>query len=145
MFRILNVYFRVRFFISGAIDMKYSHVIGFGIIRGYIYVYIIAWRPASLGYGLLQTPGARLTRGCTGISRTLCWPEEPIAEGGLGGRWGGGGGKAPSRQIRVGDQSYIADSDPKEDSEDGLVDYPADGGDDDDDDSSNNDEEEEAS
>ncbi|GJZ38491.1 putative reverse transcriptase domain-containing protein [Tanacetum coccineum] len=30
---------------SGAL---YSHVIGFGIIRGYLYVYIIAWRPASL-------------------------------------------------------------------------------------------------
>ncbi|GKF83367.1 hypothetical protein Tco_0245023 [Tanacetum coccineum] len=37
---------------------------------------------------------------------------------------------------------YIADSDPEEDSEDGLVDYSADGGDDDDDDSSDNDEEE---
>ncbi|GKD76190.1 hypothetical protein Tco_1334472, partial [Tanacetum coccineum] len=41
---------------------------------------------------------------------------------------------------------YVADSDPKEDSEDGLVDYPADrGDDDDDDDSSDDDEEEEAS
>ncbi|GKF52731.1 hypothetical protein Tco_0159641, partial [Tanacetum coccineum] len=39
---------------------------------------------------------------------------------------------------------YVADSDPKEDSEDGQVDYPADGGDDDDDDSSNDGEEEEA-
>ncbi|GJV11154.1 hypothetical protein Tco_1352695 [Tanacetum coccineum] len=43
---------------------------------------------------------------------------------------------------------YVADSDPeedpKEDFEDGPVDYPADGGDDDNDDSSNNDEEEEA-
>ncbi|GKF09806.1 hypothetical protein Tco_0044030, partial [Tanacetum coccineum] len=39
--------------------------------------------------------------------------------------------------------SYVADSDPEEDSEDGPVDYPADGGDDDDDDSSNDDEEEE--
>ncbi|GKB75277.1 hypothetical protein Tco_0942172 [Tanacetum coccineum] len=38
---------------------------------------------------------------------------------------------------------YVADSDPEEDSEDGLVDYPADGGDGYDDDSSNNDEEEE--
>ncbi|GKC35416.1 hypothetical protein Tco_1047800 [Tanacetum coccineum] len=42
---------------------------------------------------------------------------------------------------------YVADSDPeedpKEDSEDGLVDYPADGGDVDDDDSSDDDEEEE--
>ncbi|GKE63520.1 hypothetical protein Tco_1513887, partial [Tanacetum coccineum] len=34
---------------------------------------------------------------------------------------------------------YIADSDPEEDSEDGLVDYPADGGDIDDDDSSDDD------
>ncbi|GKG55628.1 hypothetical protein Tco_0574522, partial [Tanacetum coccineum] len=41
---------------------------------------------------------------------------------------------------------YIADSDLEEDSEDGPVDYPADGGDDDDDDSSDdNEEEEEAS
>ncbi|GJW10831.1 hypothetical protein Tco_1576658 [Tanacetum coccineum] len=40
---------------------------------------------------------------------------------------------------------YVADSDPEEDSEDGPVDYPADGGDGDDDDSSDNDEEEEAS
>ncbi|GJX97548.1 hypothetical protein Tco_0353346, partial [Tanacetum coccineum] len=42
---------------------------------------------------------------------------------------------------------YVADSDPKEDpkedSQDGLVDYPADGGDDDDDDGSSNDDEEE--
>ncbi|GKC58059.1 hypothetical protein Tco_1085657, partial [Tanacetum coccineum] len=38
---------------------------------------------------------------------------------------------------------YIADSDPEEDSEDGSVDYPADGGDSDDDDSSDDDEEEE--
>ncbi|GJY53638.1 hypothetical protein Tco_0445302, partial [Tanacetum coccineum] len=37
---------------------------------------------------------------------------------------------------------YVVDSDPEEDSEDGPVDYPADGGDDDDDDSSDNDEEE---
>ncbi|GJW64159.1 hypothetical protein Tco_0116043, partial [Tanacetum coccineum] len=40
---------------------------------------------------------------------------------------------------------YVADSDPEEDSEDGPVDYPADGGDGDDDDSFDNDEEEEAS
>ncbi|GKF93924.1 hypothetical protein Tco_0283624, partial [Tanacetum coccineum] len=41
---------------------------------------------------------------------------------------------------------YVADLDPEEDSEDGPVDYPADGGDDDDDDSSDDDEEgEEAS
>ncbi|GJW47904.1 hypothetical protein Tco_0079550 [Tanacetum coccineum] len=40
---------------------------------------------------------------------------------------------------------YVADSDPEEDSEDGPVDYPADGGDNDDDDSSDDDEEEEAS
>nr|GEV68607.1 hypothetical protein [Tanacetum cinerariifolium] len=41
---------------------------------------------------------------------------------------------------------YVADSDPEEDSDDGLVDYPADGGDDDDDDdSSDDDDEEEAS
>nr|GEX20926.1 hypothetical protein [Tanacetum cinerariifolium] len=39
---------------------------------------------------------------------------------------------------------YVADSDPKEDSEDGLVDYPADESDDDDDDDSFDDEEEEA-
>ncbi|GKB91298.1 hypothetical protein Tco_0963570, partial [Tanacetum coccineum] len=38
---------------------------------------------------------------------------------------------------------YVADSDPEEDSEDGPVDYPADGGNDDDDDSSDDDEEEE--
>ncbi|GKE74382.1 hypothetical protein Tco_1536423, partial [Tanacetum coccineum] len=38
---------------------------------------------------------------------------------------------------------YIADSDPEEDSEDGPVDYPADGGDSDDDDSSDDDKEEE--
>ncbi|GJX99046.1 hypothetical protein Tco_0356065 [Tanacetum coccineum] len=40
---------------------------------------------------------------------------------------------------------YVVDSDPKEDSEDGPIDYPADGGDDDDDDddSSDDDEEEE--
>ncbi|GKD47921.1 hypothetical protein Tco_1276897 [Tanacetum coccineum] len=38
---------------------------------------------------------------------------------------------------------YVADSDPKEDYEDGPVDYPTDGGDDDDDDDSSNDEEEE--
>ncbi|GJV39857.1 hypothetical protein Tco_1418297, partial [Tanacetum coccineum] len=38
----------------------YIHVIGFGIIRGYIYIYIIAWRPASLGCRLLSDlyPGA---------------------------------------------------------------------------------------
>ncbi|GJY39281.1 ribonuclease H-like domain-containing protein [Tanacetum coccineum] len=41
--------------------------------------------------------------------------------------------------------SYVADSDPKEDSEDGPVDYPADGGDGDDDDSSDNYKEEKAS
>ncbi|GJR52934.1 hypothetical protein Tco_1403455, partial [Tanacetum coccineum] len=40
---------------------------------------------------------------------------------------------------------YIADSDPVEDSKDGPVDYPADGGDDDNDYSSNDDKEEEAS
>ncbi|GKG43582.1 hypothetical protein Tco_0482675, partial [Tanacetum coccineum] len=41
---------------------------------------------------------------------------------------------------------YVVDSDPEEDSEDGPVDYSADGGNGDDDDSSNdNDEEEEAS
>ncbi|GKA18598.1 hypothetical protein Tco_0698513 [Tanacetum coccineum] len=40
---------------------------------------------------------------------------------------------------------FVADSDPEEDSKDGPVDYPADGGDGDDDDSSDNDEEEEAS
>nr|GEY47144.1 hypothetical protein [Tanacetum cinerariifolium] len=42
---------------------------------------------------------------------------------------------------------YVTNSDPEEDSKDGLVDYPADGGkddDDDDDDSSNDNEEEEA-
>ncbi|GKD81530.1 hypothetical protein Tco_1348369 [Tanacetum coccineum] len=39
--------------------------------------------------------------------------------------------------------SYVADSDPKEDSKDGPVDYPADGGDDNDDNSSDDDEEEE--
>ncbi|GJZ48704.1 hypothetical protein Tco_0602536 [Tanacetum coccineum] len=38
---------------------------------------------------------------------------------------------------------YVADSDPEEDSEDGLVDYPSDGGDGDDDDSSDDDDEEE--
>ncbi|GKD63579.1 hypothetical protein Tco_1305687, partial [Tanacetum coccineum] len=38
---------------------------------------------------------------------------------------------------------YVADSNPEDDSKDGLVDYPADGGDDDDDDSSDDDEEEE--
>ncbi|GKF99439.1 hypothetical protein Tco_0298222, partial [Tanacetum coccineum] len=38
---------------------------------------------------------------------------------------------------------HIADSDPEKDSEDGLIDYPADGGDGDDDDSSDDDEEEE--
>ncbi|GJR30272.1 hypothetical protein Tco_1106504 [Tanacetum coccineum] len=38
---------------------------------------------------------------------------------------------------------YIADSDPEEDSEDGPVDYPTDGGDGDDDDSCDDDEEEE--
>ncbi|GKG10612.1 hypothetical protein Tco_0342012, partial [Tanacetum coccineum] len=36
---------------------------------------------------------------------------------------------------------YVADSDPDEDFEDGLIDYPADGGDGDDDDSSDDDEE----
>ncbi|GKF49320.1 hypothetical protein Tco_0142571, partial [Tanacetum coccineum] len=42
---------------------------------------------------------------------------------------------------------YVADSDPEEDSEDGLVDYRVNGGDDDDDDESSDDdkEEEEAS
>ncbi|GKB56742.1 hypothetical protein Tco_0912928, partial [Tanacetum coccineum] len=40
---------------------------------------------------------------------------------------------------------YVADSDPEEDSEDGPVDYPADGSDDDDDDSSDDDKEEKAS
>ncbi|GKC90607.1 hypothetical protein Tco_1151256, partial [Tanacetum coccineum] len=40
---------------------------------------------------------------------------------------------------------YVADSDPEEDSKDGPVDYPTDGGDGNDDDSSNNDEDEEAS
>ncbi|GKG42999.1 hypothetical protein Tco_0479683, partial [Tanacetum coccineum] len=39
---------------------------------------------------------------------------------------------------------YVANSDPEEDSEDSLVDYPTDGGDDDYVDSSDNDEEEEA-
>ncbi|GKA11020.1 hypothetical protein Tco_0690453 [Tanacetum coccineum] len=38
---------------------------------------------------------------------------------------------------------YVTDSDPEEDSEDGPLDYPADGGDGDDDDSSNDDDEEE--
>ncbi|GKD75470.1 hypothetical protein Tco_1333752 [Tanacetum coccineum] len=38
---------------------------------------------------------------------------------------------------------YVTDSDPEEDSKDGPVDYPADGGDDNDDDSSDDDEEEE--
>ncbi|GKD30078.1 hypothetical protein Tco_1240856, partial [Tanacetum coccineum] len=38
---------------------------------------------------------------------------------------------------------YVADSNPEEDSEDGPVDYPANGGNDDDDDSSDDDEEEE--
>ncbi|GKB15941.1 hypothetical protein Tco_0849864 [Tanacetum coccineum] len=38
---------------------------------------------------------------------------------------------------------YVANSDPEEDSEDGTVDYPADGGDDNDDDSFDDDEEEE--
>ncbi|GKG49258.1 hypothetical protein Tco_0515710, partial [Tanacetum coccineum] len=39
---------------------------------------------------------------------------------------------------------YVVDSDPEEDSEDGLVDYPVNGGDDDDDDDSyDNDEDEE--
>ncbi|GJX82015.1 putative reverse transcriptase domain-containing protein [Tanacetum coccineum] len=118
----------------------YSHVIGFGIIRGYIYVYIIAWRPASLGCGLLQTLRARLTKGCTGITG-LEYPEY----------------LAPSdEEVPVKDQpyvvadlpvalspGYVADSDPEEDSEDGPVDYPADGGDGDDDDSSDDDEEEE--
>ncbi|GKD26768.1 hypothetical protein Tco_1232982, partial [Tanacetum coccineum] len=37
---------------------------------------------------------------------------------------------------------YVSDSDPEEDSEDGPVDYPADGGDGDDDDSFDDDEEE---
>ncbi|GJR94278.1 hypothetical protein Tco_0266452 [Tanacetum coccineum] len=43
---------------SRAMSMRYSHVIGFGIIRGYIYVYIIAWRPASLAVDFfgLQEP-----------------------------------------------------------------------------------------
>ncbi|GJT38078.1 hypothetical protein Tco_0937943 [Tanacetum coccineum] len=45
--------------------------------------------------------------------------------------------------IRALSPGYVADSDPEEDSEDGLVDYPADRGDDDDDDSSDDDEEEE--
>ncbi|GKB39323.1 hypothetical protein Tco_0884265 [Tanacetum coccineum] len=36
---------------------------------------------------------------------------------------------------------YVTDSDPEEDSEDGPVDYPADGGDDDDDDDSSDDDE----
>ncbi|GJR24595.1 putative reverse transcriptase domain-containing protein [Tanacetum coccineum] len=40
---------------------------------------------------------------------------------------------------------YVADSDPEEDSKDGLVDYPADGGDGDDDDSFDDDDEEEES
>ncbi|GKF01396.1 hypothetical protein Tco_0028319 [Tanacetum coccineum] len=40
---------------------------------------------------------------------------------------------------------YVADSDPEEDSEDGPVDYPANGGDGDDDDSFDNDKDEEAS
>ncbi|GJU37581.1 hypothetical protein Tco_1185935 [Tanacetum coccineum] len=51
-----------------------------------------------------------------------------------------------SRQIIYRDQSYVDDSDPeedpKEDFEDGPVDYPADGGDGDDDDPSDDDEEE---
>ncbi|GKF93467.1 hypothetical protein Tco_0280186, partial [Tanacetum coccineum] len=38
---------------------------------------------------------------------------------------------------------YVVDSDPEEDSEDGLVDYPADGGDDDDDDSFDDDKDKE--
>nr|GEY04329.1 hypothetical protein [Tanacetum cinerariifolium] len=43
-------------------------------------------------------------------------------------------------------RGYVADSNPEEDSEDGPIDYPADGGDDDDDDDSyDDDEEEEAS
>ncbi|GJZ42736.1 hypothetical protein Tco_0589991 [Tanacetum coccineum] len=40
---------------------------------------------------------------------------------------------------------YVADSDPEEDSKDGPIDYPADGGDSDDDDSSDNDKGDEAS
>nr|GEV46131.1 hypothetical protein [Tanacetum cinerariifolium] len=39
-------------------------------------------------------------------------------------------------------RGYVADSNPEEDSEDGLVDYPADGGDDDDDDDSYDDDQE---
>ncbi|GKA36734.1 hypothetical protein Tco_0723299, partial [Tanacetum coccineum] len=119
---------------------QYSHVIGFGIIRGYLYVYIIAWRPASLGCGLLQTPGSRLTGGSTGITR----PEYPEYLA------------LSDEEVLVEDQpyavadspialslGYVADSDPEEDCEDGPVDYPADGGDGDDDDSSDDDEEEE--
>ncbi|GKA54489.1 hypothetical protein Tco_0753438 [Tanacetum coccineum] len=93
--------------------VRYSHVIGFGVIRGYIYVYIIAWRPASLGYGLLQTLRSRLTGGCTSITGLSLSP------------------------------GYVADSDPKEDSKDGPVDYPANGGGGNNDDSSDDDKEEE--
>ncbi|GJR36270.1 hypothetical protein Tco_1211954 [Tanacetum coccineum] len=48
--------------------LRYSHVIGFGIIRGYIYVYIIAWRPARSA----DTPEC-----CTASSDYVPGPEEP--------------------------------------------------------------------
>ncbi|GJR54127.1 putative reverse transcriptase domain-containing protein [Tanacetum coccineum] len=89
---------------------SYSHVIGFDIIRGYIYVYIIGWRPASLGCGLLQTIGARLIGGCTGIT----------------------GLRSAFCCCRF---TYVADLDPEED----HADYPADGGDDDDEPSNDDD------
>ncbi|GKD28172.1 hypothetical protein Tco_1234386, partial [Tanacetum coccineum] len=51
--------------------VRYSHVIGFSVIQGYIYVYIIAWRPASLGYGLLQTLRSRLPEAAPASRTTL--------------------------------------------------------------------------
>ncbi|GJR96057.1 hypothetical protein Tco_0268231 [Tanacetum coccineum] len=47
---------------------EYRYVIGFGIIRGYIYVYIIAWRPARSA----DTPEC-----CTASSDYVPGPEEP--------------------------------------------------------------------
>ncbi|GKF70204.1 hypothetical protein Tco_0203261, partial [Tanacetum coccineum] len=51
--------------------------------------------------------------------------------------------QAPLSPDYVPGPDYVADSDPEEDSEDGPVDYPADGGDDDDDESFDDDKEEE--
>ncbi|GJY39526.1 hypothetical protein Tco_0425890 [Tanacetum coccineum] len=112
-----------------------------------------------MGCGLFWIPGARLTIGCTSITRLRVGPEEPEQAPPLPDYVPGPEYPeylAPADDKIVAEDQpytdyasptalslgYVADSDPEEDSKDGPVDYPADGGDDDDDDDSSNDDEE---